>query len=490
MAAGVEGERGDARRRGSRARSRSGSPSPSLPRAGSPRPRRARRRAGTARRRARPGCRARAAWAWGAASLLHNRRSTMSALAVSHVYPLGSRLNERGRLEIGGCDVVELAREFGTPAYVYAEDDMRARARSFTEAFRARTRALRGGLREQGVPLHRRVPAVRRGGAVGRRRLGRRAAPRARGGDATRSGSTCTATTSRPPSWTTRSRAGVGHIVVDSFDEIERLSGRAPARAAARHARHRAEHPRVHPDRPGGLEVRLPARRRCRAGGRGLRRRRARAARAARAHRLADLRRWTCSRGSARCSPAWATIRCSTSAAGSGIAYTRRGHARRSVEEYVEALLRHAPDGVTVLCEPGRSLVGQRRRDALHGRAPSSAIPDVRTYVVGGRRDVRQPAPDALRRALRGRDRRPLRRRESSARSPACTASRATCSCATSQLDDPRPGDVLVIPATGAYGHAMANNYNAVPAAAGDLLPGRRRARGRAPRDLRRPDAA
>ena len=30
-------------------------------------------------------------------------------------------------------------------------------------------------------------------------------------------------------------------------------------------------------------------------------------------------------------------------------------------------------------------------------------------------------------------------------------------------LDDPRPGDVLVIPVTGAYGHAMANNYNAVP---------------------------
>ena len=30
-------------------------------------------------------------------------------------------------------------------------------------------------------------------------------------------------------------------------------------------------------------------------------------------------------------------------------------------------------------------------------------------------------------------------------------------------LDDPRPGDVLVTPATGAYGHAMANNYNGVP---------------------------
>ena len=30
-------------------------------------------------------------------------------------------------------------------------------------------------------------------------------------------------------------------------------------------------------------------------------------------------------------------------------------------------------------------------------------------------------------------------------------------------LDDPHPGDVLVIPATGAYGHSMANNYNAIP---------------------------
>src|ERR671936_1790117 len=58
---------------------------------------------------------------------------------ASHVYPLGSRLNERGRLEIGGCDALELAREFGTPAYVYAEDDMRARARAYLEAFRART---------------------------------------------------------------------------------------------------------------------------------------------------------------------------------------------------------------------------------------------------------------------------------------------------------------------------------------------------------------
>ena len=30
-------------------------------------------------------------------------------------------------------------------------------------------------------------------------------------------------------------------------------------------------------------------------------------------------------------------------------------------------------------------------------------------------------------------------------------------------LDDPRVGDVVVTPATGAYGYAMANNYNAIP---------------------------
>ena len=57
------------------------------------------------------------------------------AQQVSHVLPLGSRINERGRLEVGGCDLVELAREVGTPAYVVAEDDLRARARAFRAAF-------------------------------------------------------------------------------------------------------------------------------------------------------------------------------------------------------------------------------------------------------------------------------------------------------------------------------------------------------------------
>src|SRR5438874_9231183 len=57
---------------------------------------------------------------------------------LSPIYPLGTRVNSRGRLEIGGCDAVELAREFGTPAYVVAEDDLRMRARAFLDALAAR----------------------------------------------------------------------------------------------------------------------------------------------------------------------------------------------------------------------------------------------------------------------------------------------------------------------------------------------------------------
>jgi diaminopimelate decarboxylase len=49
------------------------------------------------------------------------------------VYPEDSSV-EDGVLAIGGCDARELAREFGTPAYVVAEEDLRARARAFTRA--------------------------------------------------------------------------------------------------------------------------------------------------------------------------------------------------------------------------------------------------------------------------------------------------------------------------------------------------------------------
>jgi diaminopimelate decarboxylase len=58
------------------------------------------------------------------------------AAATLTVYPEAASVHE-GRLAIGGCDVLELAREFGTPAYVVAEDDLRARAREFVRALTA-----------------------------------------------------------------------------------------------------------------------------------------------------------------------------------------------------------------------------------------------------------------------------------------------------------------------------------------------------------------
>ena len=54
----------------------------------------------------------------------------MSAPAVSSVYPSASAVLD-GRLSIGGCDAADVAREFGTPAYVVDEEAVRARAREF-----------------------------------------------------------------------------------------------------------------------------------------------------------------------------------------------------------------------------------------------------------------------------------------------------------------------------------------------------------------------
>jgi diaminopimelate decarboxylase len=58
------------------------------------------------------------------------------AAATLTVYPEAASVHD-GRLSIGGCDVLELAREYGTPAYVVAEDDLRSRAREFVRAMGA-----------------------------------------------------------------------------------------------------------------------------------------------------------------------------------------------------------------------------------------------------------------------------------------------------------------------------------------------------------------
>ena len=43
-------------------------------------------------------------------------------------------VNEKGHLAIGGMDTLELAREFGTPAYIMDENAIRAQMRTYLNA--------------------------------------------------------------------------------------------------------------------------------------------------------------------------------------------------------------------------------------------------------------------------------------------------------------------------------------------------------------------
>ena len=149
---------------------------------------------------------------------------------------------------------------------------------------------------------------------------------------------------------------------------------------------------------------------------------------------------------------------------GLGIAYTA-DETPPSIEDYVDALLRHAPDDVTVLCEPGRALVGGAGV-TIYTVGTVKRIPDVRTYVSvdGGMSDNLRPMLYGARYEAEIAD----RFTEGQGGAEICTIAGMHCESGDVlvrdvPLNDPRVGDILVIPATGAYSPAMANNYNAVP---------------------------
>lgn len=54
---------------------------------------------------------------------------------LKDVLPSTAHLNSSGHLEIGGLDTVDIAREFGTPVYVMCEDTYRQRARAYRAAY-------------------------------------------------------------------------------------------------------------------------------------------------------------------------------------------------------------------------------------------------------------------------------------------------------------------------------------------------------------------
>jgi diaminopimelate decarboxylase len=381
----------------------------------------------------------------------------MAAVAISHVYPLGSRLNEQGRLEVGGCDVVELAREFGTPAYVYAEDDMRSRARAYVEAFGARADKFEVIYASKAFPC---TAAYRlfaeEGLSVDVASGGELHLALAGGVDPERihmHGNNKT-----PAELDYALEAGVGHIVVDSFDEIERLRGRG-ARVLVRVT------PGIKPSTHSyiqtgqedskfgfGLDDVPRAIAACREAGlevRGLH-----------AHIGSQVFELEAFERLAEVLTGLGEFPLLNLGGGLGIAYTREEHPP-SIEEYAEALLRNAPKDVTVLCEPGRSLVGNAGV-TLYTVGTVKRIPGIRTYVAvdGGMVDNLRPMLYGARYEAEIADR--------FGGGDRCTIAGMHCESGDilvrdALLADPRVGDVLVTPATGAYGHAMANNYNALP---------------------------
>ena len=148
--------------------------------------------------------------------------SERSTVEGSPVYPAGTRVNERGHLVVGGCDVVDLVAEFGTPAYIYAEDDIRARARAYLDAFSARTDDFEVLYASKAAP----ITAIYRlfaeqGLSVDVASGGELHMALRRGFDPARiylHGNNKTEAELRYAI-----EAGVGHVIVDSFDEIARL---------------------------------------------------------------------------------------------------------------------------------------------------------------------------------------------------------------------------------------------------------------------------
>jgi len=51
------------------------------------------------------------------------------------LFPLTAEVNNRGHLLIGGCDVVDLTEEFGTPLYLFDESTLRHKCREFKDEF-------------------------------------------------------------------------------------------------------------------------------------------------------------------------------------------------------------------------------------------------------------------------------------------------------------------------------------------------------------------
>jgi diaminopimelate decarboxylase len=390
-------------------------------------------------------------------------------IAGSAVFPRGSRVNAEGHLEVAGCDVVELVEEHGTPVYVYAEDDIRARARAYREAFESRTADFEVLFASKSLPC---TAAYRLFAEEGL------SVDVASGGELHMALTAGFAPDRIHMHGNNKSdeeilfaaRAGIRHLILDSFDEIERCERLLdePQQVLIRVT------PGIKPSTHDyittgqldskfgfGLEDGLAAKavERVLASEKlelvGLH-----------AHigsQIFELEPYTLAiEALGELAGDWCRV--VNVGGGLGVAYTAEDEPP-SVDAYVDVKVRgvheiFGPD-VRILVEPGRSLVANAGLTAYRVGTVKE-IPGVRTYVAvdGGMSDNLRPMLYGARYEAEIADR--------FGGSDSCTIAGLHCESGDilvrdALLDDPHPGDVLVIPATGAYGHAMANNYNAVP---------------------------
>jgi diaminopimelate decarboxylase len=395
-------------------------------------------------------------------------------IAASPVYPAGSRVNERGHLEVGGCDVVELTDRFGSPAYIYAEDDMRSRAREYVRAFEQRTDAFEVIYASKAFPATAAYRVMREEGlSVDVASGGELHVALAAGFDPARihlHGNNKTEAELRYAI-----EAGVGHLILDSFDEIElvdRLLDR-PQRALIRVT------PGIKPSthdyvQTGQLDSKF---------GFGLADGLAeRAVERVRESGHLDLVGLHAHIGSQIfelepyvkaieviadfCDSVDLEPELLNVGGGLGIAYLD-SEEPPPIEDYVDVKVRGVQrvfDRVPrILVEPGRSLVGNAGITAYRVGTVKE-IPGVRTYVAvdGGMSDNLRPMLYGARYEA------VIANRAGEVPDTLATIAGMHCESGDvlvrdTELAAPRVGDVLVTPATGAYGYAMANNYNGVP---------------------------
>jgi diaminopimelate decarboxylase len=387
---------------------------------------------------------------------------------LSHVLPLGSRVGERGHLEIGGCDTVELAREFGTPAYVVAEDDLRSRARSFLDALGARHRDYDVLFASKAFPCTAVYRLLAEEGLACDVASGGELFLALRGGfDPARiyfHGNAKSVLELREAV-----AAGVGHIVIDSLDELDRLEG-----VVAEAGRRQEVLIRITPGVAGDTHHAISTGQSDSKFGFGPEAAREAISRLEEADHLdlvglhfhigSQLLSLEPFRAAVRTLAALGDFPVYNVGGGLGVAYTAADRPP-SVVDYVDAVVStvHAELGrdVRLLLEPGRALVAN---SAVTLYTVQTVKRNVSTWVAvdGGMSDNLRPMLYGARYEGLIADR-PLAPAEER-----CNVAGKHCESGDvilrdTWLADPAPGDVILTPVTGAYGYSLANNYNGVP---------------------------